>query len=401
MATTHTISTSRYLLNTAGVLAAGRELQNMLGEDLETLDYAVTQLEEAAKDQEIGGTKYRAFMFAELKKSKGAQTERRERISEDVFATVLMDMQIANVLMAAGQVVGETNGESEPQLLDEALNDLEKTRPVIARGLSSPLAKEKGPGRFNFSESPAKSKVSRPAKSESAVQTFKRVSDDTLDQLVSGVYEVSLSVFAALKKLSPEKILEALDQLGGPMKTITGLIRRLISQGIQKMKQAIDDLVRLIGNDAITKIRDEIKEIWTSSEKGIVDVLLARIIGVATVRASIATILSLDGIDEDTATQGSNDLAQLLIPYKGNMEMAKKSVKAISFASSVLVLTPIAGQKIALFAASSYLIILAAVVLLATDYADSGVILQRVRGVGKIASGLRPNRNVQPITSEL
>jgi hypothetical protein len=390
MATTHAISTSRYLLNSASVLSAGRELQNMLGEDPDTLEFAVTQLEEAAKGQETGATKYRAFMFAELKRSKGTQTERRERISEDVFATVLMDMQIANVLMAAGHAVGEANGNPEPQFLDEALNDLNETRPVIARGLSSPLGKEMGLNRFNFSQPPAKAKARRSAKSESATQTFKRVSDDTLDQIVSGAHEVSLSVLAALKKLSPERILEALNQLGGPMQTITGLIRRLISQGIQKMKQAIDDLVRLISNDAITTIKDKIKEIWSDREKGIVDSLLAKIIGVEATRASITTILSLEGIDKDTATQGSNDLSQLLIPYKGNIEMAKKSVKAISFFSGVLVLTPFAGQKIALFAASSYLIILAAVVLVAMDYADSGGILRRVRGVGEIANDLRP-----------
>lgn len=400
MAITHTVSTSRYLLNTAGVLAAGRQLQDMLGEDLETLDYGVTQLEEAARDQETGATRYRAFMFAELETSRVAQKERRERISEDVFASVLTDLQIANVLLAAGNAVGETSGDSRPHLLDEALNDLDETRPVIARGLSSPLAKGTGPGRFNFSGAPSKPTVFQSADAESAVQTFQRISNDTLDKLVSGVHEVALSVLESLKKLGPEKILEALNQLGGPVQTITGMIRRLIGQGIQKMKQALDDLVRLIGNDAISKIRDKIKEVWEDREKGIVDTLLAKIIGVETTRTSITTILSLKGIDKDTADRGSNDLSQLLIPYKNNMEMAKKAVKAISFGSSVLILTPIAGQNIALFAASSYLIILAAVILVSMDYADSGRILQRVRGVGEIANGLRPNGNVPPLTPE-
>lgn len=400
MATTHTISTSRYLLNTAGVLAAGRELQNMLGEDLETLDYAVTQLEEAAKDQEIGGTKYRAFMFAELKKSKGVQTERRERISDDVFATVLMDMQIANVLMAAGHALGEAKGDSEPQLLDEALNDLDETRPVIARGLSSPLAKESGPGRLNFSGVVTKATVFQSVDADSAVQTFHKNSNDTLDKLVSGVHEVAVSVLNAVKKLSPEKILEALNNLGGPAQTITGMIKRLISQGARKMKQAIDDLVRLIGNDSILQIRDKIRELWDDREKGIVDTLLGTIIGVETTRANITTIVSLKGIVRETADQASNDLSQLLITYNNNMEMAKKAVKAISFGSSLLILTPFAGHNIALFAASSYLIILAAAILVAMDYADSGRILRRVRGVGEIANGLQLNRSLPLPTAE-
>lgn len=397
--TTHAASTGRYLLNTASVLDAGRQLKNMLGEDLETLDYAVTQLELAARDQEIGATSYRAFMFAELEMSKGEQKERRERISEDLFATVLTDLQIANVLIAAGNAIGETDGESKPHLLDEALHDLDETRPVVARGLSSPLAKGTGPSRFNFSGVPAKPAEFQSVDAKAAVQTFKKVSDDALDKLVTGVHEVAVSVLEALKKLGPEKVLEALNQLGGPVQDITGMIRRLINQGVQKMKQAVDDLVRLIGNDAISKIRDRIKEIWKEREKGIVDTLLANIIGVATTRDRIITILSLKGIDKNIADQGSNDLSQLLIPYKNNMEMAKKAVKAISFASSVLIFTPIAGQHVALFAASSYLIILAAVVVVAMDYADSGGILKRVRGIGEIANGLRPIGSVPPPTA--
>lgn len=398
MATTHMLSTNRYLSNTADVLSAGRQLRDMLGEDLETLDYGVTRLEEAARNQEIGATTYRAFMFAELETSRIAKKERRERISEDVFASVLTDLQIANVLITAGNAVGETNGDSRPHLLDEALNDLGETSPVIERGLSSPLAK--GPGRFNFSGTLAKPTVFHSADAESAVQTFQRISDETLNKLVGGVHEVALSVFDALKKLGPEEILEALNKLGGPVQSLTGMIRRLISVGIQKMKQAVDDLVRLIGNDAISKIRDKIKELWEDREQGIVVKLLAKIIGVEKTRASLTTILSLKGIDKDTADRGSNDLSQLLIPYKNNMEMAKKAVKAISFGSSVLILTPIAGHNIALFAASSYLIILTAVILVAMDYADSGGILQRVRGVGEIANGLRPDGTVSSLPLE-
>lgn len=56
MPTEHAISTSRYLLNTSAVLAAGQQLQAMLGKDIETLDYAVTQLEEATKEQDAGAT---------------------------------------------------------------------------------------------------------------------------------------------------------------------------------------------------------------------------------------------------------------------------------------------------------------------------------------------------------
>src|ERR1700675_154635 len=109
MTTEHQVSTGRYLLNTTAALGAGRQLQNMLNEDVATLDYAVTQLEEAAKDPEAGATGYRALMFAELEKTTVTQKQKRERISEDLFATVVTDLQIGNVLIAAGQAVGESD----------------------------------------------------------------------------------------------------------------------------------------------------------------------------------------------------------------------------------------------------------------------------------------------------
>jgi len=394
MAANHKASTGRYLANTSAVLLAGRSLQDALSAefDVDSLDYAVTQLTEAAKTQESGAKSYRSFMLTELETTEVVEEEKRERISEDVIGSVLVDLQVANVLMAAGNAVGEVNGNAQPELLDEALNDLEETRPVIASGISSPLAKGAMSGRFNFSGEAAveeEEKVFQSPDEESALQTFKKVSDETLEQLATGVYEVALGVLDALKKLSPEKVLEALDQLGGPVKTITGLARRLISQGIQKMKRAIDDLTRLIGNDAIKNIKDKVEEIWNNREKGIAVALVGRLIGVEATRAGITALLSAKGIDKAIADQCSNEVARLLKPYRNNVAIAKKIVKAISFGSSVLVLTPIAGQKIALFAASSYLIILASVMLIAMDYADSGRILRFVRGVGEIANSLR------------
>ena len=388
MTRTRAASRGRYLLDTAAVLSAGRLIQNSLGEDLQTLDYAVTQLSEAAAKQGSGAKNYRAFMFSELETSKSVSKENSERIGEDVIASVLADLQVANVLVAAGHAVGEVEGNARPELLEEALNDLDQIQPVIGKGLSTSMSKGSTPRRFNFSGSAITKKTFASADAESAIQTFKGVSDETLEKLVTGANEVASSVFTALKKLSPDAILEALNQLGGPVKTITGMVQRLIRQGIQKMKQAIDDLTRLIGNEAIKKVRDKVTEIWKSHETGVVHQLLSKLIGVETTRTNITTILGTRPSDKAIVDAGSNEVAQLVQPYDNNIAIAKKIVNVISFGSSLLILTPLAGQKIALFAASSYFIILATVILIAMDYADSGKILQWVRGVGVIANSL-------------
>lgn len=399
---THVVSTSRYLMNTSSVLAAGRQLQNTMGEDFGQLEYAITQLEEAANEQDAGVTNYRAFMFSALDQSQPAQKETRERITEDVFATVLADLQIGSVLVAAGHDLGEADGKADGHRLAEALDALEETAPVIAQGLSMPLSAGPKPGRFNFSGAAAKTESQDVLSPDpkSAMDTFEKSATQTLETFVGELRGVAVSVVDALKKLSPEKILEALESFGGPVKIVTGAFKRLIEKGLEKVRAAIDALTRLIGSDALTKIKDRVMKFWEeASDKKLTELgnaLIAKTIGVEATRQRITAVLSGGELDREAVDKASNEMAQLVAPYTGNMAMAKKAVEAISFVSGILVLTPVAGQKIALFAAGSYFLILGAVFLIAMDYTDSGRILQRVRGVGEIASGLRPSKEVPP-----
>ena len=235
---THIISTNRYLLNTASVLTAGRQLRSMLGEDAETLNFAITQLDEAARDQDVGIESYRAFMFSALDKSKTTQKEKRGKITEGLLATVVADLQVGSVLVAAGQAVGEAGvkftGQAAEDQLDEALASLEETTPVISRGLSSPLSGGAKPGRFNFSGSPDNAQPPQAIESPddaSAVNTFRTLSQQNMETFVSEFRGVALKVVDAIKEpLKKIKIMEVFEKLGGPVKTAADLIGRLISR---------------------------------------------------------------------------------------------------------------------------------------------------------------------------
>jgi hypothetical protein len=386
MAADH-VATKRYIQNTAAVVTAGEQLQDLLGARLETLDYAVSQLEAAARDQDADANSYRAFMFSELKAIEESAKEDRQRMSEDVFASVLVDLQVANVLISAGEAVGELPERKDSQHLTEALTQLKETAPLVSGGLTGGST----PGRFNFSGStPPEPEVIKSADLESAIETFRKLSNEALDKLVAQIRGVAAATFSAMKKLTPEKILEALNGLGAPVQKITQMVGRLFRQGLQKLQQTIDDLTKLVGIDAITKIKNKISELWKERESGLIDDLLARMLGVKETRDKVTITLALNGLDKDVTDQASNDMSQLLVPFSNNVAIAKKTIEAISFATGILFFTPIAGQKIALFAAASYLLILSVVVLVAMDYADSGRVLKIVRGVGEITNSLKP-----------
>ncbi|MGH9937354.1 MAG: hypothetical protein ACREAM_13995, partial [Blastocatellia bacterium] len=141
MPTNHVINSSDYVLGAESVLTAGRRLQSALstGASPAKMEYVIAGLEQAAEMQNNGGAAYHNFMFSELTTTSETEKATRERIMEDVLASVLTDLQVANVLMAAGQAVGELGAQPQPQRLGESLRRLENTSQVIAQSLASPL----------------------------------------------------------------------------------------------------------------------------------------------------------------------------------------------------------------------------------------------------------------------
>ncbi|HMG74253.1 MAG TPA: hypothetical protein VK582_12195 [Pyrinomonadaceae bacterium] len=380
-----------YLRGNSSVLVAGRKLQKKLGMDFETLDLAISELEGAAESQDAQASSYRAFMFSGFEGTNETQKETRQEITGNILTTIVADLQVGSVLVAAGQAVGETRSgdaavQEGHQLLEEALKSLQETTPAVERGLSVAIS-ERDAAALTGQQS-----VHAP-QSRSAIKVFRANSEQTMSILVSEFREVAISVLTALKKpLEKINIMEVLEKIGGPLETIGGIIGRLIKKGMEKIQSALDALVNLIGNDALKKINDRVKELWQEiGQKKIkdwTDEVLGDFIGVGATRKTIEDVLG-SKLNEQALPQASDDVSRLTQPYRESTAMAKTAVGAISLVSGTLFWFPFAGQKVAFFAALAYLIILSGVLLIAMDYCDSGRILGRVRGVGEIANGLR------------
>ena len=125
-----------YVQQTKSVADAGRLLQNLLADDEATRDYAVTQLVAAAEQQTQQGAGYRAFMFSEMKQAP-ANKAVGARVTEEVLAGALAEVQVASVLIEAGRAVGETGEPPQPHRLDEALSQLEDTTQTFKQALVS------------------------------------------------------------------------------------------------------------------------------------------------------------------------------------------------------------------------------------------------------------------------
>jgi hypothetical protein len=394
MATDQVASTNQYLSSTKSVLQAGRDLQKVLAakKGLQDKNSALAKLTEAGAGHDLGSKGYRAFMFRETVSEGVPEQTHRIQVAENVFASTLNDLEVANVYLAAGQNIGETGEDPKPYLLDDALNRLQSTTEKLEGFFASAETQSAGIARYGFVEAPPEMDSS--SEKPSAIDAFSARADATLKLLVDQAGEVVTTLIDDIKrlvdKISPAKLLEALEGLGAPV-AFPKLIGNFIQQGIEKIASAINALVEFLGSDAVTKVKDEVVKLWNDvTGGGLVVSLLNGIFATQKTKDNIAEVLKLEGLDNDKVNRATEELSGLALPYANDMAMAKRAIKAISLAATILLVIPIAGPKVALFAATSYGLVLALVVLVGTDYADSGRILKRVRGVGEITNSLRP-----------
>jgi hypothetical protein len=328
-------------------------------------------------------------MFSELDATAESEKTTRTRITEDLLVNILSDLQVSNVLMAGGLALGETGEEPEVGFLDEALTRLDHTSRAIDRSISSPLTSDVEPGRFGFADEVQVAETAKSKDLQSAIKRFRIHSHETLSTLVNEAQGTVKGITEALSKIDTAKVLAALSNLGEKIQDLAG-IGRLIRFGVEKFRRAIDALIRLLGSGPLSSIKDKVQQVWEKIKKGehIVQVL-EWAFSVEDTRAYIEEILNSKNLDQKTLDDGSNNLAKLTTAFRENMSIVKALTSSVALAGTILSFTPLLGPNLALLTASVYALILAAVVLIGIDYADSGLVLQRVRGVRVIAGSLR------------
>ena len=390
MTTKHAVNSSDYIIATESVLTAGKRLQMTLaaGASPAKLEYAIVGLEQAAEMQDNRGVAYHNFMFSELETATEDEKSMRERMTEDVLASVLTDLQVANVLMAAGQAVGELGEQKEPQKLGEALRRLENTSQIVGQSLASPLKNGVEPGRFGFTEDAGAAEPVKSVDLNSAIKTFKQRSDEVLTSLVNDAKDVVMSAFKALSALNADKMLEAISKLGEAIGDLSK-VGRLFSQGLKKLADAVNSLTCLLGEDLLKKVKEQVKKIWEvlKNDKYVTGPLELAF-GVKATKEQIDEILKSGSLKLETLDEGSYTLAKLKQSFKENAEILSDLVAAVSVAGTFVALVPAISAQAALVTASIISLILGAVVLIGMDYTDSGIMLNRVRGVRGIAIGL-------------
>jgi hypothetical protein len=352
-----------YLSNAQAVLNAGRRLRVQLDAPIAERQFAARRLEEAAAESDAAAGRLRAFMFEEADAPAALTPEHR---AEDALALITTDIHIANVLIAAGHVSDESGGGPvPPAVLDEALARLDNANRTLSRAAEQS-------GAFHFSEDvePVSSLTL-----DAALDNFRSCMKNTLDTVVVESEKVARVAVDALGKLPLEKVTAALGGLGTAGDALPR-IGRLLRQGIDKLEGALNALLRLFGSDAMRKkFRDG----------ELIPGLLRSALHVDDTMVFVENILHSGKVTQVALDAGSTALTRLTKDFSAKMASARTLSAGAAGATSILLLTPFAPQA-ALFAASLHAVIIAAVLLMALDYTDSGT-LRWVRGVREVAAG--------------
>lgn len=383
-----------YLGSVRSVYAAGRCLLEDLNEPEDLRDDSIAGLERASTLHDAGGAGFRNFMFETLESTPTSSREVPGQVVEDALATILTECQVANVLMAAGQAVGEQGfepgkGAGDPTHLDTSLTRLDATRRAVEQSLMGAPG-GLGAGRFGFAEVGSPPAFSPSENLEAAVTTFRAKSDAALSHLVQESRTAILGVFGSLRQLDHQKILDALGKLGSQLQELGGL-GRLLRRGIEKLRGAFEALVRLLGPEAISAVKERLQKLWEDLQKGEKEYTTQALewaYDVRSARERVNEILSRDDLQITKLDQASQDMDRLLPSFLESMKFLQGITAAVTMTGTVLALTPLVGTWLEGVAATAYLTVLAAIVLVGMDYTDSGLDLGRVCGVGEIANGL-------------
>jgi hypothetical protein len=389
MVDNYTLDAKRFISDTQSVIIAAKRLSINLDREQSKIDFAAKQLKQAVELQSRSEEGYRAFMFSDLESTPESDRATRERITEDTLMTVLVSLETANLLIVAGAASKEAGEMADRSKLDEASRRLGNTVKIMERSQSVPLSRGAVPGRFGFQEE--SDGICRIVAQDlpSAIKSYRQRSDVTLSSLVSESKVATTYILTALSKLKPNDVTSALSSLGCQMQNLPQ-VGKLMGMGVKMIQDSIDVLIRLLGSESIAKVKGEVEEIWEKVKKGeYLENLLYMAFEIDKTKKMIDSKIRSETLDKNVLDKACEELKSLELKFKESMELMKGITSAVTFGSGVLaVLTFMTGPNAALAAAIAYLVIFAAIILLGMDYADSGHILQRIRGVGEITKGL-------------
>ena len=291
----------------------------------------------------------------------------------DDLASVLLELQSGNLLVACGLEQRDAKPSETLGMLELARDQIAVARadvsvPAAALGLAPKLNVE-------F------------ATLESAKDEFRNYSHQFLGEIVDEALATIKSTIDSLKNLGLSNVAEALGDVGKSFPLVAD-VGRLIRQGMEGIKRALDALVAFIGKDLIDKIRAQLGELWAKIGEG-GKAILKPILGVSNVEARIEEILFSATLTVAGVDRATNSLAPLSGNFMRENKLLRLLVNAVGLAAKLVALFhPVAGPLV-LAVSAAYFTAIGAVLAIGGEYTGGRRLLGRIDGVEQVAEHLQ------------
>lgn len=383
-------ATSKVTLDAQAVLDAGRLVKTFLGND-RSLPFALNQLEAAAERHETGVDGLVSLGFAELELPHPANeavdaneaADANEAVEHDLLVSVLADLDVAGVLLAAGQASGDgVAARGDPLLLDRALDRLSETTRSMAAGETAVL-------QLGFGEPEPPKPEPGSANLQDAADRLRQRTSEVLSTLSKETGAVAGQVVTALRHMAPQAVTDAIEKLGDAVPAVpkTG---RLIGRGLRILSRALQTLSRLVGVDVLAKVRAWVGGLWARAQQGtLLEPALGHLFGSADTMALTSELIGRASDDDKAALdRASSELGALTAGFSGVGGTLKTLVSRVAVVTGLAFvaaqLFPPVAPWVAPAAALAYVLVLAVAVVVGMDYADTGFDRGHIAGARRV-----------------
>jgi hypothetical protein len=361
------------------LLVAGHDLLGVIDDPLRRED-AVERLIAVAETGIAGLSSFSVQRFQSFEATDVAQE--RAEASEDVLATALGELTIAQTLLGAAVATGqhEDAGAEAPSAGSPSAGSpsAEALRTSLTAAGSVPSVLEADAGE----PAPAAGASGTGAPSlPDAVDHLRKQVDETLDTVVAASAESVTQAFTGLLDLAPDVVKQTIGALGERLK-LGKIADRLFSTALWALDQGLAALGRLIPSRLLQSTRAEIERVYQRLREGrALDTFVAATLGVPDLREYANQAFGRPGLAADRLTGCKSELIALTARYKRVMGVIEGIATAISLVSAALVIVKFVLPHLALIVAGAQLLVVAAVLMVGIDYVDVRPGPDLVRGV--------------------
>jgi len=289
--------------------------------------------------------------------------------TEADLATVLLDLQAGNLLVAAGlQRNALPNVPADRAVFDEAHEQMAEARQELAATPSVVLGLQ--------------AVYANSADIEAARNDFRSQSKALLEEIVNEVNGTISAASEQVEKLKLADVMAAVNQIGQAL-PVVAQAGQLVRKGLDLIKRAIEGIFDFIGREATETVKSQLKALWEKIGQGRQN-FVETLLGVAAVKARIETIL-MAATDLRRVDFGTNALIPVADAFTRRNTLLRAVVRGLALGGSCLALVHLAAPWVSLALGAAYLASIGAALLIGAAYTGQHRIFGDIEGVEQIA----------------